>query len=313
VKPADLLELGGGRRTPLIQQSEASECGLACLAMLAGHHGLNIDMPALRRRFSLSLKGATLKSLMQIAEGIGFNARPLRGEIADLAQMSLPVVLHWNMNHFVVLTRVSGGLRGQRFHVHDPARGARVLREEELSRHFTGVALELIKSEKFQPRSERSKLRISQLWSKMSGLGGALRQVLMLSLVLQLIALAMPFYLQLAVDTVVPSFDTDLLLMLAMGFGGLALINMATNWLRSLILVSLGSSLSYQVTVNLYRHLLRLPLPWFEKRHTGDIISRFGSTKPISQLLAQGLISSIMDGLMAFVTLALMFVYSPLL
>jgi ATP-binding cassette subfamily B protein RaxB len=71
MKPADLLELGGGRRTPLIQQSESSECGLACLAMLAGHHGLKVDMPALRRRFSLSLKGATLKSLMQIAEGIG--------------------------------------------------------------------------------------------------------------------------------------------------------------------------------------------------------------------------------------------------
>jgi ATP-binding cassette subfamily B protein RaxB len=187
------------------------------------------------------------------------------------------------------------------------------VRDEELSRHFTGVALELIKSERFQPRSEQSKLRISQLWSKMSGLGGALRQVLMLSLVLQVIALAMPFYLQLAVDSVVPSFDKDLLLMLALGFGGLTIINMVTGWLRSLVLVSLGSSLSYQVTVNLYRHLLRLPLPWFEKRHVGDIISRFGSTRPISQLLSQGLISSVMDGLMAFVTLALMFIYSPLL
>jgi ATP-binding cassette subfamily B protein RaxB len=313
VKPADLLELGGARRTPLIQQSEASECGLACLAMVAHGHGLKVDLPALRRRFSLSLKGSTLKSLMGVAEQIGFNARPLRGEIEHLAQMALPVILHWNLNHFVVLTRVAGALGRRRYHIHDPARGARVLREEELSRHFTGVALELIKSEKFQPRSEQSKLRISQLWSKMSGLGGALRQVLMLSLVLQLIALAMPFYLQLAVDSVVPSFDTDLLLMLAMGFGGLAIINMVTGWLRSLVLVSLGSSLSYQVTVNLYRHLLRLPLPWFEKRHVGDIISRFESTRPISQLLSQGLISSIMDGLMAFVTLALMFVYSPLL
>jgi ATP-binding cassette subfamily B protein RaxB len=239
VKPADLLELGGGRRTPLIQQSEASECGLACLAMVAHGHGLKVDLPALRRRFSLSLKGSTLKSLIGVAEQIGFNARPLRGEIEHLAQMALPVILHWNLNHFVVLTRVAGALGRRRYHIHDPARGARVLREEELSRHFTGVALELIKSEKFQQRSEQSKLRISQLWSKMSGLGGALRQVLMLSLVLQLIALAMPFYLQLAVDSVVPSFDTDLLLMLAMGFGGLAIINMVTGWLRSLVLVSL--------------------------------------------------------------------------
>ena len=144
MKPTDLLELGGSRRTPFIQQSEASECGLACLAMVAGRHGLNVDLPALRRRFSLSLKGATLKSLIQIAEGIGFNARPLRGEIEHLAQMSLPAILHWNMNHFVVLTRVSGGVRGRRYHIHDPARGVRICHEEELSRHFTGVALELI-------------------------------------------------------------------------------------------------------------------------------------------------------------------------
>ena len=130
---------------------------------------------------------------------------------------------------------------------------------------------------------------------------------------LQLIALTAPFYLQLAVDTAFPSFDSDLLLMLAIGFGGLMLVNMLTSWLRALILVSLGSSLSYQVIVNLNRHLLRLPLPWFEKRHVGDIISRFGSTQPIAQLLSQGLVAAIIDGAMAFVTLALMFVYSPLL
>jgi ATP-binding cassette subfamily B protein RaxB len=313
MRAVDLLELGGRRRTPLIQQSEASECGLACLAMVAGYHGLKTDMPTLRRRFSISLKGATLKALMQIAEQSGFNARPLRAEIEALGELALPAVLHWDLNHFVVLTKVSRGWRGRRYHIHDPARGARTIDAEDLSRHFTGVVLELMKGESFKARSERSPLRIGQLWSKMSGLWSSLRQVILLSVVLQAIALATPFYLQLAVDTVFPSFDTDLLFMLALGFGGLMLINMATSWLRSLILVSLGSALSYQVIVNLYRHLLRLPLPWFEKRHVGDIMSRFGSTRPISDLLAKGLIAAMIDGVMAFVTLGLMFVYSPLL
>jgi ATP-binding cassette subfamily B protein RaxB len=313
MKPVDLLELGGVARTPIIQQSEAGECGLACLAMVAGYHGLKTDMPALRRRFSLSLKGTTLKTLMQVAEQVGFAPRPLRAEIAHLETLALPAVLHWDLAHFVVLTKVTRGLRGRRFHIHDPAHGARVMSESEVSRSFTGVVLELMKTERFQKRSERSQLRIGQLWSKMSGLWTALRQVLVLSLVLQLVALATPFYLQVAVDTAFPAFDTDLLFMLALGFGGLALINMLTGWLRSVVLVSLAGSLSYQVVVNLYRHLLRLPLPWFEKRHVGDIISRFGSTKPIADLVSQGLIAAILDGLMAFVTLALMFVYSPLL
>jgi ATP-binding cassette subfamily B protein RaxB len=313
MRPVDLLELGGVSRTPMIHQSEAAECGLACLAMVAGRHGLKTDMATFRRRFGVSLKGATLKTLLQIAETVGFNARPLRTEIADLRQLDLPAVLHWDLNHFVVLTRVTPGLRGRRFHIHDPARGPRIVGDEELSSHFTGVVLELTRSERFQPRQEQSKLRIGQLWSKMSGLWSALRSVLLLSLVLQLVALATPFYLQLAVDTAFPSFDSDLLKMLAIGFGGLMVINMATGWLRSLILISLGSALSYQVVVNLYRHLLRLPLPWFEKRHVGDIISRFGSTQPIAQLLSEGLVAAIIDGLMAFVTLALMFVYSPML
>jgi ATP-binding cassette subfamily B protein RaxB len=311
MRPTDLLELGGARRTPLIQQSEAAECGLACLAMVAGHHRFETDMATLRRRFALSLKGTTLKTLMQVAGQIGFTSRPLRCEIENLETMTLPAILHWNLTHFVVLTKITRGLRGRRFHIHDPALGARVLREQEVSRHFTGVALELIKSEAFRPQRERTRLRITQLWSRISGLGASLRQVLLLSIVLQLVTLATPFYLQVAVDTAFPAFDTDLLTMLALGFGGLVLINMVTSWLRTLILVSLASSLSYQVIVNLYRHLLRLPLPWFEKRHVGDILSRFGSTKPITDLLSQGLIASAVDGVMSLATLALMFVYSP--
>ncbi|MDQ8756910.1 peptidase domain-containing ABC transporter [Sphingosinicella sp. LHD-64] len=308
-----LLKLTGRRATPLIQQAEGTECGLACLAMVADYHGLKTDMPALRRRFGLSLKGTTLKALMDIAEKVGFHARPLRSDIDGLAQIPLPVILHWNMNHFVVLVKMTRRLRGSRYQIHDPARGVRTLREDEFSRHFTGVALELTPSEKFRPGNVASKLRISQLWSKLTGLWSTLGSILLLSVVLQVVALATPFYLQLAVDTAFPSFDTDLLLMLAIGFGGLAVINMMTGWLRSLILVSLGSALSYQIVTNLSRHMLRLPLPWFEKRHVGDIISRFGSTQAISQLLSQGLAAAVIDGMMAFLTLALMFVYSPLL
>lgn len=310
MKAIKLVELTGRRRTPEIRQSESSECGLACLAMVAAFHGLNTDLAVLRRHFSLSLKGANLEILISIAEQIGLNARALRGEIENLSQLQLPAILHWDLNHFVVLTRVSSSLKGCRFGIHDPARGKCVIEGRELSRHFTGVVLELTRSENFQRRTERSKLRISQLWSHLGGLGTSLRNVLALSVVLQLITLATPFYLQIAVDTAFPSFDEDLLAMLAIGFGGLAVITLATSWLRSLVLVSLGNSLSYQIVVNLYRHMLRLPLPWFEKRHVGDIVSRFGSTQPISDLLAQGLIAAVLDGAMATLTLALMFIYS---
>lgn len=309
----DLLELRGRKTTPYIPQGEASECALACLAMVAGYHGYKTDLIALRQRYGMSLKGADLKQVMQVAEDIGFNARPLRGDLEDLPHLSLPAILHWNLNHFVVLTKISSGLSGPRYHIHDPARGTIKMGREEVSRHWTGVALDLLKSESFKPKIERKQLGITQLWSSMTGFWQTIRQVVLLSLVLQLVVLATPFFLQISIDTVFPAFDSDLLLMLALGFGGLTVINFMAGWLRSLILVTLSNSLSYQVIVNLYRHLVRLPLDYFEKRHVGDIISRFGSTQPISQLLSQGMIAAFIDGLMALLTLALMFVYSALL
>lgn len=309
----DLLDLGGKRRTPYIAQSEGSECALACIAMVSGYHGYQTDLIALRQRYGMSLKGANLKQVIQVAEDIGFNARPLRGEVEDLPHLSLPAILHWNLNHFVVLTKISTGLRGTRYHIHDPARGELTLTRDEVSRQFTGVALDLLKSESFKPKIERRQLGITQLWSSMSGFWQTIRQVVLLSLVLQFVVLASPFFLQISIDTVFPSFDRDLLLMLALGFGGLTIINFLANWLRSLVLVTLSNSLSYQVIVNLFRHLVRLPLDWFEKRHVGDIISRFGSTQPISQLLSQGMIAAFIDGVMALLTLTLMFVYSGVL
>jgi len=309
----DLVEFSGRQKTPYIPQGEASECALACIAMVAGFHGYQTDLISLRQHYGMSLKGANLKQVMQVAEDIGFNARAVRGDVDDLPHLSMPAILHWNLNHFVVLTAVTGGMRGRRYHINDPARGSLVLGAEEVSRHWSGIALDLLRSESFKPRIEKKQLNITQLWSKMTGFWGTIRQVVLLSLVMQAVVLATPFFLQISIDTVFPAFDSDLLLMLALGFGGLTIINLMASWLRALVLVTLSNALSYQVIVNLFRHLSRLPLDYFEKRHVGDIISRFGSTQPISQLISQGMIAAFIDGLMALLTLALMFVYSPIL
>jgi len=281
--------------------------------MVASYHGLDTDLLALRRRYQTSLKGTTLRQLLAIAEELDFSARPLKGDVTSLPHLVLPAILHWNLNHFVVLTRIARTPNGTRYYINDPATGERVLTDAEMAVQFTGVVVELARSESFRPRVERTKLRITQLWSRMEGFWPAIRQVFLLSMVLQLLSLVAPYFLQISIDTVLPSTDNDLLFVLALGFGGVAVLTTLTSWVRALVLVQLGTSLSYQVTVNLFRHLFRLPLPWFERRHVGDVVSRFGSTKPISDLLSQGLISSFIDGIMAVLTLILMFVYSPVL
>ena len=108
----DRLRFGfAGARLPMLLQTEAAECGLACLAMVAGHHGLRTDLPTLRQRFSLSLKGATLADLVRMAGALQLNARALRAEMEHLPQLQLPCVLHWDLNHFVVLKSVSAARR----------------------------------------------------------------------------------------------------------------------------------------------------------------------------------------------------------
>jgi len=183
--PLALLEVRGLRRTPIIRQAEAAECGLACLAMVASYHGHKVDLATLRRRFSISLKGARLATLMKIADELGFNARGLRGDIEDLHDAPLPAILHWDLSHFVVLTRIDRRLGRRTYRIHDPAHGERLLSRDELSAHFTGVVLELTLSERFQPKRAAPTLKLSQLWSRATGLKRTIVQVGLLSLVLR--------------------------------------------------------------------------------------------------------------------------------
>lgn len=308
-----LLAFESLRRVPELRQSEASECGLACLAMIASYHGMQVDMPILRRKFSVGMRGATLKNLIDISGELGFDARPLRLEVRELCDLEAPCILHWSLSHFVVLVGVKKTLKGYRYHIKDPAKGTLTLGEKEASQLFTGVALELRRTTRFYPQIAKSKLKISQLWSSINGATSTLTGVLFLSAILQLITLTSPFYLQIVVDTILPSSDNELLYVLAVGFGGLAIINALTSQLRSISLINMTYAFSFQITNNIYKHLLSLPLSWFEKRHVGDIISRFNSTQPITDVFSQGVISAVIDGAMAFATLTLMLFYSPML
>ena len=303
------LNLSGKSYLPLIRQNEAAECGLASLAMVAGYYGFQADLATLRRRYATGMQGMTLRHVIDVATKLEFATRPIKVPLEMIDQVKLPAILHWDMNHFVVLKSVGKN----KMVVHDPALGERSYTHEEFSDHFTGVALELTPSETFEKREEKTTLRLTDLWGRMFGLKRNLIQVFILSVVLQLFVLASPFYLQIAIDEVLTKFDTNLLLVLALGFAGFTFINVVTQTLRGYALLYFGSMMSYQMVGNLFRHLLKLPIDFFEKRHIGDIVSRFGSMEPIKAMLTEGLIASLIDGMMAITTLVLMFVYSPTL
>lgn len=305
----DELNFGRVRRLPIVLSVEAAECGLVCLTMVARYWGHDVDLNSLRQRYRLSISGATLRTIMEQASSLSLSTRAIRVELTALSKLKLPAILHWDLNHFVVLKSVGKN----HIIIHDPALGRKRISFEEASDRFTGVALELVPSKEFQPITAKAPTRISDLWSEIQGFWPALMHVLLLSIALQIVVFASPFQMQLVVDEAIGRNDEDLLTVLAIGFGGLVFIQALVEALRGWTITALGKMLSFQLVGNLVRHMLRLPTDWFEKRHVGDIMSRLQSTETIQDAVTRGAISALLDGIMGLLAGVILFLYSPVL
>ncbi|MBV8466479.1 MAG: peptidase domain-containing ABC transporter [Burkholderiales bacterium] len=305
----DRLSFGLRNKMPLILQTELAECGLACLGMVAGFYGLRTDLATLRHRYAVSQKGATLAQLMQTAEAMSLQSRPLKAPLASLGSLRLPAILHWNFNHFVVLKSIDA--RGAV--IHDPGLGIRRIGMDELSRAFTGVALELWPGRDFMPRTEQQRISLRQLFGSIQGLRRSIAQILMLALALEVFAVAAPLFMQWVIDKVIVSADRGLLLTLAVGFWLVMLLQQLTGTARSWVIMFISTTLNIQWRANVFAHMLRLPASYFEKRHVGDVVSRFSSIDQIQHTLTGSFVEAVLDGLMTVLTLVLMYLYSPAL
>lgn len=301
------VAFGFGRRLPVILQTEATECGLACLGMVSGYYGQHTDLTDLRRRYPVSLRGATLAGLIQTATQLGLGTRPVKLDLDNLKKLKVPCILHWEFNHFVVLKAVSHS----KITIHDPSAGERKISWEDTSKSFTGVALELWPCADFRPKEKNKSVRLRSLVGKVQGLYSSFVQILVLALALEIFALVSPFFLQWVIDNVITSADRNLLSTLALGFGLLILMQQAVTIIRSWVLIYLGTTLNLQWRANVFSHLIRLPVQYFEKRHLADVVSRFESTDHIQRSLTASFVEAILDGLMTVVTLAVMLLYSP--
>ncbi|MBV8590875.1 MAG: peptidase domain-containing ABC transporter [Acetobacteraceae bacterium] len=299
----------GARRTPVVRQTEAAECGMACLAMIASHYGHRVDLAALRRQCSISLKGMTLHDVVRLASQLRLSTRALRAEIPNLKQLRLPCILHWEHKHFVVLTHVSK----RAITINDPALGRRKLPMEEVSRRFTGIALEAWPTEGFERKTERARIRISHILRRTEGFATAAGQILVMSLLLELATIAIPMAFQVVLDEVIVSDDRNLLTLIALGLGLLLGFRVVVDFVRSWCIMAAGASLTLQWKMSLFRHLVRLPLSFFERRHVGDIASRFGSLDTVQKTLTTGPISGLVDGVMSVGLVVMMWLYAPLL
>ncbi len=293
-------------KTPVITQTNRGDCGLACLAMVLGAHGKNLSLTQLKEKFGSSAMGVGLNQLVDGAKTLGLDSRALKLDIEEARQLATPAILLWGANHYVVLIRV----RSRAWKIIDPLQGERSFHIREVNRRFSGIALELFPNEVFQRQSPPPRLSLRRLWQGQRGLLGTLMILLALSAGLQIMALLSPLYIQLVVDSGLARNDRELIPLLAMGFGALAVLQVSTAFTRSMITLRAGNQLTQHLSSNFYRHLLHLPLRYFLDRDVGDIIARFGSLEPVLRLFTHGIIATIVDGTLAVITVFLLLAYN---
>ncbi|MDK1198590.1 peptidase domain-containing ABC transporter [Cronobacter dublinensis] len=297
----------GRKRLPVIRQTESAECGLACLAMLASWHGLQTDLPTLRERFSVSTQGMTLQRLIECAAVIRLSSRAVRLEPEDLKSLTLPCILHWNMNHFVVLHKV----RGSRLVIHDPDKGKKILTLQDADKHFTGVALELIPASDFTVKDERKKIRLRQLTGKTPGLFPAMLRIIIFALALEILALGSPLLNQMVIDEVLVAADQNLLTVIIIALLLLSMTQMLLSLACQWASITLSVNFNMQWTSRVFHHLVSLPLAWFDARSKGSINARFDAVDTIQHALTTQILGGILDVLLVVTALCMMLLYSP--
>lgn len=294
--------IGALKKVPLILQHDTTECGLACIAMIATHHGKTTTLHDLRDKVPTSRRGISLINLRKLSSLTGLGGRVLKVGMNSLHKLSLPCVLHWDHTHYVVLTRVTR----THIYINDPARGRVKLSMAQASPHVTGVALELSPGLDFSTTAQGKRVSMFDLVSNTRDQRLAMTQIFFLALLLEFFVLAGPLNIQLIMDNVLVSQDRSLLNLILIGFLCLIMFKTILSAARTWAIALTGARTNAQTTDGIFRHLLQLPLHWFERRFVGDVVSRFGSIKRIQDTLSVQFVGVLLDGLMSITTLVIL-------
>jgi ATP-binding cassette subfamily B protein RaxB len=299
--------MNGSKKLPVIRQETATECGLACVAMIATYFGLSTDLTQLRRRHAVSLKGATLAHIARCCANLGLSTRAVRCDFRELKKLRTPCVLHWRFHHFVVLKSV----KKDHIVIHDPARGVVAESAAVVGDAFTGIALEVGTARRFRPVRPPLKLKLRNLISSDAGLRRQFLAGLLLALICEILLLTTPFYLQVVIDQVLAKGDRPLLTTLAAAFSILLLIHVLANVMRQLTFSYLGHVTVFDLTTRVLHRLLQLPIRFFRSRDLGDIQHRVQSLGRIQSFVVQSTPALILDSLFVVLITGLMTLYEP--
>lgn len=304
------LSLFGSRRVPFIAASELNECGLACLASISEYFRGELGLAELRQLASHSGRGESLLDLRNLAERMGLSARGVRLGLGALASLPKPAILHWDMNHFVVLERVTrSGIV-----IMDPTAGRIAIPWKDVNKSFTGVALETKTSADWKKRSgQPRKVSVLGLIGPVSQWRPDILSIVALSLLLELLVLIVPMQMRMSIDNALQGMDGRLVWVLGIGFAIVVLIQSAVSVVRAWTIAVFTRRVGYELKDRFVRALHRKSARFFLKHHSGDILSRSRSVDMIQTLLTAQLLQALLDALMSVAIVVVMFAAVPLL
>ena len=286
-----------------MQQATEADCGAACLAMILAWHGRRVRLEEVREAAGVTRYGASAAALMEAAARYGLSARGVRiDDLGNLGLLPRGSILHWCFTHFVVFDRLDG--KGGAW-ILDPALGRRRVDREELDRSFTGVALILEKGEGFEPGEPAHRPPGVRRYLRVIARSGLLTKIFATSVLVRILALAVPVLLAILVDRVVPRSDYHLLAVTAAGMAALVASHFLVSLFRSHLLLHLRTVVDSRQTTEFLEHLLALPFSVFQTRPVGDLLMRINSNATVRETLTTGVLSGVLDGTLVVIYLSL--------
>ncbi|MEQ9482053.1 peptidase domain-containing ABC transporter [Coleofasciculus sp. F4-SAH-05] len=296
----------------VLQHSE-EDCGAACLATITKHHGRSFTISRIREAVGTGQQGTTLLGLKRGAETLGFNARSVKATpeiLNQLDQAPLPAVIHWKGYHWVVLY----GQRGRKYIIADPAVGIRYLSKSELAQGWINGVMLLLQPDasRFftQPDDSDKPSGFLRFLKRVLPYQGILGEALLINLVLGLLSLAYPFFIQILTDEVLVQGDTQLLTGVVIAVMIMNLVQSSLQLVQSNLIAHFAQRLELGLVLEFGRQILRLPLSYYESRRSGEIVSRLRDIREINQLVSQAIISLPSQFFIALVSLGFMVFYS---
>lgn len=293
---------------PTILQMEATECGAASLAMVMAYYKKFVTLEELRITCGISRDGSKASNLVKAARNYGFIAKGYTKSPEDLRNMTSPMIVHWNHNHFLVLE----GFQGKYVYLNDPASGKRRLTWEEFDDCFTGVVLTFEPGPEFKPSGKKPN-PVQSLKTYLKGSEIALTYLVLIGLLLILPGMALPMFSRIFIDEILLGGKTDWLKGLLIGMSVTVFFQGLMLWLQGFYLQRLETKLSLSTSSKFLWHILRLPIAFFSQRYAGDIAQRMSSNLNVTSMVSGQLAKSVLSIFLVAFYLLIMFQYNTTL